>query len=184
MIVVGGSLGGSEALRLILRRLPADFPQAIAVVLHRHRDSESLLVPLLQQGAALPVIEADDKEPIQGGRVYVCPPDYHLLVDQGCFSLSTDDPVHFARPSVDVLFESAAEWERRKVTAVVLTGGGGDGALGAQRVHEYGGTVLVQDPAAAEAPWMPSAARAAVPAARVLALPQIADALVALARQQ
>jgi len=182
MIVIGGSLGGSAALREILLRLPAHFPQAIAVVLHRHRDAESLLVPLLQQGLALEVVEVEDKQPIEPGRVYVCPADYHLMIDQGCFTLSTDDLVHFARPSIDVLFESAAEWERNKAIGVILTGGGTDGTTGAQRLHEAGGTVLVQDPSTAEGPWMPTSALTAVPAARVLTLPQIADTLLELSR--
>jgi two-component system chemotaxis response regulator CheB len=178
MIVVGGSLGGSAALREILRRLPADFPLPIAVVLHRHRDSEALLVAMLQRGCPLPVCEADDKEPIEGGRVYLAPADYHLLIEQDSFCLSTDDLVNFARPSVDALFESAAEWRHRGVVAVVLSGSGSDGARGARRVEERGGTVLVQDPAAAEGLWMPSAAIAATRQARVLNLQGIAEELV------
>ncbi len=182
MIVIGGSLGGCAALREILRRLPADFSQAIAVVLHRHREEESLLVSLLQAGLALPVNEVEDKEPIEPGHVYVCPADYHLLIDQGCFALSTDDPVNFARPSVDVLFESVAEWERDQAIAVILTGRGSDGASGAKKIRESRGIVLIQDPRTAEGPWMPLAAINAVPDARVLGLPEIAEALVELAR--
>jgi two-component system chemotaxis response regulator CheB len=182
MIVVGGSLGGCAALREILQRLPADFPLPIAVVLHRHRESGGLLVPVVQRDCALPVGEAEDKEPIRKGRVYLAPPDYHLLVEQDAFALSTDDLVNFARPSVDVLFESAAEWKGRQVVAVVLTGSGSDGARGAKRVQESGGLVLVQDPPTAEGPWMPTAAVAAVPRARVLTLAAIADTLIQLAR--
>jgi two-component system chemotaxis response regulator CheB len=177
MIVVGGSLGGTGALREILRRLPADFPLPIAVVLHRHRDSEALLVPIVQRDCLLPVGEADDKEPIEAGRVYISPADYHLLVEQDAFALSTDELVNFARPSVDVLFESAAEWRRGSVVALVLSGSGSDGARGAKRVEECGGTVLIQDPRTAEAMWMPGAAIAATKGAQVLDLPGIADAL-------
>jgi two-component system, chemotaxis family, protein-glutamate methylesterase/glutaminase len=180
MIVVGGSLGGCAALREILLRLPPNFPRPIAVVLHRHRTSEDLLVPVVQRGCALPVAEAEDKDPIQGGRVYLAPSDYHLLVDQDSFALSTDELVNFARPSIDVLFESAAEWRGRTLVAVVLTGSGSDGARGARRVEEAGGTVFVQDPMAAEAAWMPNAALAATRNARVLSLTEMADALVKL----
>lgn len=183
MIAIGGSLGGTDALREVLRRLPADFPLPIAVTLHRHKESESLLVPMLQQGLALPVVEVEDKEPIAPGHVYLCPPDYHLMVDQGCFMLSTDDLVNFARPSLDVLFESVAEWCRAKTVVVVLTGGGTDGSRGALRAHELGGTVLVQDPRTAEGPWMPLATLGTVPTAHTLTLPQIADALLARVRK-
>jgi two-component system chemotaxis response regulator CheB len=181
MIVIGGSLGGCAALREVLGRLPADFPLPIAVVLHRHRESEDLLVAVVQRGCALPVGEAEDKEPIRGGRVILAPADYHLLIDEGAFALSTDDLVNHARPSVDALFESAAEWQRQGVMAVVLTGSGSDGARGARRVEERGGTVLVQDPKTAEGLWMPTAALAAAPNARALSLAGIADAMIAFA---
>jgi two-component system chemotaxis response regulator CheB len=181
MIVVGGSLGGTTALKEILQRLPPDFALPIAVVLHRHRESEALLVPVVQRGCPMPVGEAEDKEPIEGGRVYLSPPDYHLLIEGDTFALSTDSLVNFARPSVDVLFDSAAEWKRRSVVAVILTGSGSDGARGARRVEDCGGTVLVQDPATAEGSWMPSAAIAATECARVLSLSAIAQALVAIA---
>jgi two-component system chemotaxis response regulator CheB len=178
MIVVGASLGGCEALGEILQRLPADFPRPIAVALHRRRDSEDLLVPVVQRRSALPVGEAEDKEAIRGGRVYLAPADYHLLIDGNSFALSTDDPISFARPSIDALFESAAEWQRQDVVGVILTGSGSDGASGARRVRECGGTVLVQDPQTAEAPWMPNAAIASTPGARVLSLAGIAEALL------
>ncbi|MEO6992387.1 MAG: chemotaxis protein CheB [Lacunisphaera sp.] len=181
MIVIGGSLGGCDALREILTHLPADFGLPIAVVLHRHRESTDLLVPVVQRNCLLPVAEAEDKEPIKAGRVYLCPADYHLLIDNGCFALSTDEAVNFARPSVDVLFESAAEWQRQNVVAVVLTGSGSDGARGAKRVKEYGGTVFVQNPKGAEGPWMPTAAIAATQTPLVMTLPEITQALIGIA---
>ncbi len=181
MIVVGGSLGGNGALRRILHRLPRSFPLPMAVVLHRHRDSEDLLVAVMQRGSDLPIAEADDKEPIDGGRVYLAPADYHLLIDRDTFALSTDELVNFARPSVDVLFDSAAEWKQRNVVAVVLSGSGSDGARGARRVEELGGLVIVQDPRSAEGPWMPSAAIAATQRARILEPEGIAEALLAIA---
>lgn len=181
MIVIGGSLGGCDALREILTHLPADFGLPIAVVLHRHRESRDLLVPVVQRNCLLPVTEAEDKEPIKAGRVYLCPADYHLLIDHGCFALSTDEAVNFARPSIDVLFESAAEWQRQNVAAVILTGSGSDGARGAQRVKEYGGTVFVQDPKDAEGPWMPTAAVEATRTPFVMTLAEITQALIGLA---
>jgi two-component system chemotaxis response regulator CheB len=184
MIVIGGSLGGCDALREILTRLPAEFALPIAVVLHRHRDSSDMLVPVVQRNCALPVTEAEDKEPIKAGRVYLCPADYHLLIDNGCFALSTDPAVNFARPSVDVLFESAAEWQRQNVIGVVVTGSGSDGALGAKRVKEYGGTVFVQDPKTAEGPWMPNAAITATQTPFVMTLAEIAQALIGVAAQR
>ena len=178
MIVVGASLGGMKALRLILQALPADFPETIAVVLHRHRESDDLLVNLLQHGSRLPVTEVVDKEGICPGRVYLAPPDYHLLVEPAGFSLSTDDPVQFARPSIDVLFESAADTYGRGLIAVVLTGANNDGALGAARIQEKGGLVVVQDPATADGPAMPLAAIAATGTRRIFPPEQIAAFLV------
>ncbi len=180
MIVIGASLGGCDALREILVRLPASFPQPIAAVLHRHRDSDGMIAPVLQRGCALPVAEVVDKDPIVPGRVYLAPSDYHLLIEGDCFTLSTDELVNFARPAVDVLFESTAEWRRNTATAIVLTGSGSDGAKGACAIENNGGKLFVQDPANAEGPWMPAAAIAATRTPTVLSLPAIAEALLAL----
>ncbi len=181
MIVIGGSLGGCEAAQRVLSLLPTSFALPIALVLHRHKESGELLLPVMQQGSPLPVCEPEDKEPIRPGWVYLCPADYHLLIDGDVFSLSTDEPLNFARPSIDVLFDSAAEWKRRSAIAVVLTGSGSDGARGARRIQECGGTVLVQEPKSAAGWWMPAAAIAATAAPQVLSLEQIAQALVNLA---
>jgi two-component system, chemotaxis family, protein-glutamate methylesterase/glutaminase len=178
MIVIGGSLGGSFAVGRILAGLPPDFAEPIAVVLHRHKESEGIIVPILQRECRLTVSEAEDKEPILPGHVYLCPADYHLMVDDGCFCLSTDDLVSFARPSIDVLFESAAEWHGPSATAIVLSGSGADGSAGARRITERGGRVLVQDPRTAEGRWMPEAAIAASPHCRVLSLELIAPELL------
>lgn len=183
MIVIGGSLGGCDALHEILVRLPASFPCPIAVALHRHRESEGMIAPILQRGNALPVTEVEDKDPIQPGRVYLCPSDYHLLIDRDCFALSTDELVNFARPAIDVLFESAAEWYAEKAVAVLLTGSGADGARGVRAIEDRGGTVIVQDPKTAEGPWMPTAAIAATQRPQVLTLTEIAAALIALTRE-
>src|ERR1700761_9790748 len=109
-IVIGASAGGVEALGLILPALPATFRPSLLIVLHLPRERPSLLVQIYEKRCALPVREADDKEPIEPGTVYFAPPDYHLLVEKGRqIALSTEEPVHYSRPSVDVLFESAAE---------------------------------------------------------------------------
>ena len=178
MIVMGGSLGGMKTLRQVLRGLPGDFPETIAVVLHRHRDSDDLLVNLLQHDSKLPVSEVVDKEAIAPGRVYLAPPDYHLLMEPDGFSLSTDDPVQFARPSIDVLFESAADTYGRGLVGVILTGANNDGAQGAARIQEKGGLVVVQDPATADGPAMPLAAIAATGTRRIFAPEQISAFLV------
>lgn len=177
LVVVGTSLGGLHALEVVLRGLPADFPVPIAAVQHRGVEVETMLVPLLQHHCALPVTEASDKELLVGGHVYVAPPDYHLLVDGGRMALSTDERVLHARPSIDVLFESAADSYRAAVLGVVLTGASSDGTNGAMRIRRLGGRVVAQDPATAEAPEMPRAVIDAGAADRVLPLDEIAPFL-------
>jgi two-component system chemotaxis response regulator CheB len=179
IVVIGTSLGGLHALEVLLGGFAIDFPLPIAVVQHRGVDAEarSLLTSLLQLGCVLPVVEADDKQPLQGGRVYFGPPDYHLLVERGQLALSTDARVCHARPSIDVLFESAADAYGDGVIAVVLTGASADGAAGATRVRERGGTVVAQDPRGAEAPAMPAAAIATGAVHHVLPLDEIAPFL-------
>ncbi len=157
MIVIGGSLGGMKALRVILKELPATFPLPIACALHRRREPDDLLSHILQQDSAIPVSEALDKEPICGSHVYIAPPDYHLQVDPLNFSLSIDDPVQYARPSIDVLFESAADAFGPAVIAIVLTGANHDGQRGAARIQSRGGLIIVQDPETSESPVMPQA---------------------------
>jgi len=180
VVVVGCSLGGMRALEVILRGLAPDFPLPIAIVQHRGADWEgqqSQLARLLQLHSAIPIAEAGDKDPLVGGRVYLAPPDYHLLVDDGSLALSVDARVYHARPSVDVLFESAAEAYRDGVLGVLLTGASADGTAGAQRIKARGGTVVAQDPKTAESPIMPGAAISAGVVDRVLPLGEIAPFL-------
>jgi two-component system chemotaxis response regulator CheB len=174
LIVVGASLGGFHALEVLLANLPGDFPLPIAVVQHRSSDSDELLPGLLQRKSRLAVVEAEDKQAIIPGRVFIAPANYHLLIEEGHFALSTEGPVQFARPSVDVLFESAADAYREKVVAVLLSGSNSDGARGIALVKEYGGLAIVQDPASAESSHMPQAAIAAARIDKVLPLPEIA----------
>jgi len=178
MTVIGASLGGLKALQTLLHGLPPGFPMPLALVLHRHKDDDDLLPAALQKHSALPVTEVADKEPILSGHVYVAPANYHLLAEPAHFSLSTDEPVEYARPSIDVLFESAADAFGAKVIGVVLTGSSQDGARGAACIQRCGGTVIVQDPATAESPAMPAAALAATHTPFVLRIDQIAAALL------
>jgi two-component system, chemotaxis family, protein-glutamate methylesterase/glutaminase len=182
-IVMGGSLGGMQCVQSILQALPADFALPIVVALHRPRDDEDLLTPLLQRGCLLRVNAVVDKEPIVAGRVYVAPPDYHVLIEDDCLSLSVDERVNHARPSIDVLFESAALVYGRRAIAVILSGAGVDGARGAAAIHESGGTVLIESPATALCPDLPTAAVAATAVSMTLPLPQLATTLRELARQ-
>ena len=158
-IVVGGSAGGVEALSELLPVLPAARGLAVFVVLHQPRDRSSLLPELFASRCALAVCEPDDKQAIEADSIYFAPSDYHMLVDDGPqISLSMDDLVHFSRPSIDVLFESAADVYRDRLLAIVLSGGNADGADGARAVRAAGGVVVVQDPRSARVPTMPQSA--------------------------
>jgi two-component system chemotaxis response regulator CheB len=179
LVVIGTSLGGMRALETILHGLMPDFPLPIAIVQHRGVDAEpqSQLSGLLQLHCVLPLCEANDKDALIGGRVFLAPPDYHLLVDDGRFALSIDERVQYARPSIDVLFESAADSYREGVLGVILTGASADGAQGARSIKRRGGSVIAQDPRTAEAPAMPAAAIAAGAVDRILPLAEIAPFL-------
>jgi len=180
IVVVGTSLGGLTALEQVLAALPIEFPVPIAVVQHRGKAGDDGMRRALQRSCRLPVLEAEDKMSAEAGRVYLAPPDYHLLVEDAAFELSTDPPVNAARPSVDVLFESAAEIYKDRAVAVVLTGLNTDGAHGAQKVKENGGIVIVQDPATAEAPSMPRAVLEATRVDHVVPISQIVSILLGL----
>jgi two-component system chemotaxis response regulator CheB len=181
LVAVGTSYGGLQALGVILAGLPAEFAPAVAVVQHRSRDSDETLARLLQDHSRLAVREVDDKEPIVGGTVFIAPPDYHLLVEDGAFALSTEAPVAYSRPSIDVFFESAAEALGALAVGVLLTGANADGAAGLRKIKQHGGYAIVQDPETAVAPAMPAAGIAAGPVDAVLPLERIAEHLVALA---
>ena len=138
----------------------------------------------LQERTTLTVAEVEDKMPIEGGTIFIAPADYHLLVDRGFFALSTDPPVRYSRPSIDVTFYSVADSYGASSIGVVLTGANADGSRGLRRIFDRGGLTFVQDPLTAESPTMPSAAMRCVPEAKVLPIPQIAEHLVALAADQ
>jgi two-component system, chemotaxis family, protein-glutamate methylesterase/glutaminase len=180
LVVVGTSWGGLHALRTLVGGLPQSFQMAVTLVQHRHRDSDHLLRTLLQESSSLRVCDVEDKMPLEHGHIYVAPPDYHTLVEQGYFSLSTEAPVRFSRPSIDVTFSSAADSYTHRTVGIVPTGANADGADGLRRISDRGGLALVQDPATAESPTMPAAARRAVPRARVMGLEAMATFLAAL----
>jgi two-component system chemotaxis response regulator CheB len=173
IVVVGTSWGGLAALRTLVGGLPKDFMMAVTLVQHRHKDSDQLLRVLLQERSALEVCEVEDKMPIEHGRVYVAPPDYHTLVERGHFSLSTEAPVRYSRPSIDVTFISAADSYAHRTVGIVLTGANADGAEGLRKISDRGGMAIVQDPATAESKVMPDAARRSVPRAKVMPLEEI-----------
>lgn len=157
LVVVGASVGGLSTLKTILHGLAPDFPTPIAIVQHRQRESETSMVKALQLRSALPIREVEDKDAILPGHVYLAPADYHLLVELTHFVLSIDEPVCYARPSIDVLFESAAESFTDKTIGVILTGANQDGAIGAGAIKAQGGKVIVQEPTTAVSAVMPMA---------------------------
>lgn len=183
LVVIGTSWGGLHALNTILAGIPADFGFPIIAVQHRSKDSGETMAEYLQESCRLKVTEAEDKDPILPGHVYIAPPDYHLLVDGESLALSTDEQINYSRPSIDLLFETAAESYGRGVVGVVLTGANHDGSRGAQRIKELGGTVLVQDPLSAESAAMPESAIATVKVDGILPLEKISGALVELAQK-
>ncbi|MBA4421331.1 MAG: chemotaxis protein CheB [Anaerolinea sp.] len=198
LVAIGCSLGGLNAIRSLFTALPENYPAAVAIVQHRAADSTQLLTALLQKHSALALIEAEDKMGIEPGHAYLAPPDYHLLLDCGVqkaagriseihllqpakdashicchFALSTDAPVNFARPSIDVFFESAAECYGEKLIGVLLTGASKDGSQGLAAIKQRGGLTVAQDPKTARARVMPAAAIALKAADYILPLKEI-----------
>ncbi|MBI1787636.1 MAG: chemotaxis protein CheB [Acidobacteria bacterium] len=186
IVVIGGSRGGTRALGLLLGALPGEFALPVAVALHRGKESGETLVQFLQSSCRLPVGEAQDKQELGPARVYLAPAGYHLLVERDGLALSTEGPVCWARPSIDVLFESAADTWGVRVIGVILTGANSDGARGLARIKKRGGLAVVQEPEGAECRIMPDAAIEACPVDRILPVERIAPLLaeLALARQE
>jgi two-component system chemotaxis response regulator CheB len=181
-VAIGASAGGVEAVAALLEALPRSFAPTLIVVIHLPATHESLLTAVLGQRTALPVVEASDRAPLAAGTVYVAPPAYHLLIEpERTFALSVDEPVNFSRPSIDVLFESAAYAYRDALLGIVLTGANADGAAGLAAIRSLGGLAWVQRPDTAYAPAMPAAAIETAGADRILTLEQMMDHLAALA---
>jgi two-component system chemotaxis response regulator CheB len=174
LVVLGGSWGGMRAVESVLEGLGAECPTPVVIALHRGTSASHRLAPILQHYTPLPVRDVEDKEELRPGTIYLAPADYHTLVEtQGTIGLSTEAAVSFARPSIDVLFRSAAEAYRERCIGVVLTGANDDGADGLRRIKELGGVAVVQDPESAERPEMPIAALAATDVDAVLPLEEI-----------
>jgi two-component system, chemotaxis family, protein-glutamate methylesterase/glutaminase len=159
IVVIGASMGGTHAIPIVLQGLPGEFEAPIAIAQHRHATSTQVFTNLIGRGTRRSVCDAEDNMPIEKCRTYVAPADYHLLLERGRCRLSVDDRVQYTRPSIDVLFESAADSYRQGVTAILLTGANADGASGTRAVRKHGGIVIVQDPSTAEASAMPESGR-------------------------
>jgi two-component system chemotaxis response regulator CheB len=182
-VAIGASAGGIDALEKILPRFPKTYPLPIMIVLHIPGDQPSLLAEIFASKTELRVKDADEKETLRPGTVYFASPGYHLLVERDLtFSLSQEDPVQYARPSIDVLFESAADAFGPHLVGVLLTGANQDGAIGLNRIQKLGGLALIQDPATAQARAMPEAAckLLAASAEQILSLDEIASLLLRL----
>jgi len=178
MAVVGCSAGGIESLGIILRSLTKDFSPALAIVQHISHDSKRSLAGHFAQICQIPVHEVEDKQPIEKGTVYFAPTNYHLLIsDTGVFNLSIDPPVFFSRPSIDVLFESAAEVYKKRLIGIVLTGTNQDGAEGLKQIRQAGGLAIVEDPKTARYPTMPQMAQEAANPQLVMSLNEIGQFL-------
>ena len=182
IVAIGASLGGLRAMQTVLRAIPASFGCTVVIAQHRRAEADSHLRDLLAGVSKLPVTEPEDRTPLERNHVYIAPADYHMLVERGVLSLSIDPPVHHARPSIDVLFESVADAYGAAAVAVVLTNSNEDGARGAAAIKHAGGKVFVQDPDTAESPIGPRAALAATAVDAVLKLDELPLALTRLCR--
>lgn len=182
-VVIGVSAGGLKALTAILPGLPRTYPLPIMICIHLPPGKKSIVAELFDEKCALDVHEAEDKEPIEPGTVYFAPPDYHLMVEPDRrLSLSSEEPVLFSRPSINVLFETAADAYGAGLLGIVLTGANNDGAQGLSTIMLAGGTAIIEDPAEAYAAAMPQAAIDACPGAQVMSLEEMASYLQSLAQ--
>jgi two-component system, chemotaxis family, protein-glutamate methylesterase/glutaminase len=175
-VAIGASAGGVDVLSVLLPALPLSCRASLFIVLHIPRERPSLLPELFASRCALPVKEAEDKEPVQPGTVYFAPPDYHMLIERGpALALSGDEPVHFSRPSIDVLFDSAADVYCERLLGLILTGANQDGAKGLATIGRAGGRTVVQEPRTAAVSFLPEAAVRQGPVDFVLSLEQLQD---------
>ena len=180
-VVMGGSAGGFKAFSAIVDALPVDFPLPVLLVQHLHRDDDGAFAGHLAAASQLPVIEPCDKEPIVGGHVYIAPAGYHILVEHnGTIALSTEEKVNWSRPSIDVLFESAARKWGERVVAVILSGTSSDGTAGIRAIKAGGGLTIAQKPDSAEYPFMPQTAIDSGAVDEVLTIEKIIARIVGL----
>jgi len=180
-IVIGTSSGGMNALKFLFSSLPVDFSIPIIIVQHISPRSDNQWIKLLNINSKLYLKEADEKEKIEHGKVYIAPPNYHLMIERNkTFSLTIDERVNYSRPSIDVLFESAAEAYKNKLIGVILTGSNNDGTNGIKRIQECGGLTIAQDPETAESSYMPASAIAINQPDYILSLEEITALLIKL----
>ena len=183
LVVIGGSAGAVEVITQIAPHLSKRLAPPVAVVIHMARDARALLPDILSAPGRPPMKFAEDKEPIAPGTVYFAAPGYHLLIEaERTFALSVDEPEHFSRPSIDVLFESAADAYGPRVAGVILSGANTDGAAGLRAIADAGGITIVQRPNASEVPTMPEAALHACPNSHLIDAPALAKWLASLER--
>jgi two-component system chemotaxis response regulator CheB len=159
LLAIGGSAGSLQVVLSLLTAITDGFPMPVLVVLHRNGVFESSLEDLFATRTKMPIREVEEKEILQNSIVYICPADYHVLLEKDhSFSLDYSERVHFSRPSIDVTFRSAADVYGPGLTCLLLSGGNADGVEGMQYAQERGGLTIVQDPATAEVPYMPQQA--------------------------
>ena len=184
-IVIGVSSGGMNVMQIMFSLLPKDFNTPIIIVQHIGARSDNQFIKILNDKSNLPIKEADEKEIIENGKVYIAPSNYHLMIERDkTFSLTVDERVNYARPSIDVLFESAAEAYRDKLIGVILTGSSSDGAAGLTKIKEYEGLTIAQDPKTAESAFMPASAIAVVQVDYILSLENIIMLLIKIDKQK
>lgn len=183
-IVMGVSAGGLATLSAILRGLPDRYPLPVIIIQHRSKEERNLLEEVLQSRCTIPIRQAEEKERIAAGAVYFAPPDYHLLIGEDRrFVLTYDEPVHFSRPSIDLLFETAAEAYEDKLVGIILTGASKDGAEGIHAISHAGGYTIAQDPKEAPYPLMPRAAIATGSVRSILTSDEIGRFLLKIGQQ-
>lgn len=183
-IVIGVSSGGMNAMNIMFPLFPKEFKIPIIIVQHINARSDSQWIALLNNKSNLRVKDVDEKELIEQGFIYIAPPNYHLLIEKNrTFSLTVDDRVNFARPSIDVMFESAAEAFKNKLIGIILTGSNSDGSKGIKRIKECGGLTIIQNPKTAESSYMPTSAIAAIKPDYILPLKEIMKLLMLLDQQ-
>ncbi|AXA93501.1 chemotaxis protein CheB [Massilia sp. YMA4] len=184
-IVIGASAGGVNALLEILPGLPKDYPYPVVTVLHVMKGRQNQLAEVFQQRLALRVLEAGDKDDLRPGTLYFAPAGYHLSVEEGgVFSLSQEEPVHFARPAIDLTMQSAADVYGDQLVGILLTGANQDGAAGLAAIGAAGGLTVVQDPAEAQVAVMPNEAIRLRQPDLVLTLREIRSLLTMLEKRQ
>ncbi|MVX65513.1 chemotaxis protein CheB [Clostridium chromiireducens] len=180
-IVIGASAGGMDAIKEILIAIPRNFAVPLIIVQHLNSHSNGYIVRYLKELCKINVKEADEKESILPGNVYIAPPNYHLLIEKDeTLSLTVDNKENYSRPSIDVLFESAAEVYRYELIGIILTGANKDGSNGLRRIKELGGTTIVQDPDTAEVYFMPKSAISTTEVDYILTLDKINAKIIEL----